>query len=169
MVLRRASLESTDSVITKRDPTITSRIMAAIKSKGTAPEKTLGRQLWAMGLRYRKHYKIAGKPDFVFIRCKIAVFCDGDFWHGHNWKIRGLKSLDDELASYSEFWQKKIRRNIERDRRVDAELKAAGWTVVRVWESDIKRNVDSVIKKIDRVIRIKRRKRNDRDVDATGR
>ena len=58
---------------------------------------------------------LPGKPDIVFTRAKIAIFCDGDFWHGHNWAVRGMASLEEELNSYSEFWRSKILSNIERD------------------------------------------------------
>jgi DNA mismatch endonuclease (patch repair protein) len=121
-----------------RSPEITHKIMSAIKSEDTKPELLLGSAMWRLGLRYRKHYKIKGKPDFVFIKAKIAVFCDGDFWHGHNWKIRGLSSLEEELASYNDFWRKKIMRNIERDKEVTDFLKSEGWTVIRFWESEVK-------------------------------
>jgi len=122
----------------KRDPAITSKIMRAIKSKGTKPERELGAAMWLLGLRYRKHYPVKGKPDFVFIRTKIAVFCDGDFWHGNNWRLRGLSSIDEELLGYDSYWQHKIRRNIQRDTEVTACLEEDGWTVIRLWESQIK-------------------------------
>jgi DNA mismatch endonuclease (patch repair protein) len=123
-----------------RDPKIVSRTMAAIRSKGTVPEILLGKALWSLGLRYKKHYKLPGSPDFVFTRVKIAVFCDGDFWHGNKWRLKGFNSLEEELASYSEFWVRKITSNVARDNRVNETLKADGWHVIRFWESDIKQN-----------------------------
>ena len=124
-----------------RDPETTYRIMSAIKSKDTKPELILGKAMWALGLRYRKHGKdIPGKPDFVFRGKKIAIFCDGDFWHGNNWKLRGLKSLREELENYDDFWRNKITRNIERDKEVNRRLEDDGWLVLRFWESDIKSN-----------------------------
>ncbi|MHA2219315.1 MAG: very short patch repair endonuclease [Candidatus Hodarchaeales archaeon] len=132
----------------KRKKAVTSKIMAAIKSRNTKPEKLLGKELWKLGLRYRKQYKIVGKPDFVFVRSKLAIFCDGDFWHGNNWKLRGIKSLKQELSGYSEYWAKKITANIERDKKVNKELKKAGWNVVRFWESEIKRNPERIATKI---------------------
>jgi DNA mismatch endonuclease (patch repair protein) len=102
----------------------------------------LRRELWSRGLRFRVNYKkITGKPDVVFIKAKIAVFCDGDFWHGHNWAIRGLPSLDAELEKYSKYWSLKILTNIERDKRVTYNLEKDGWTVLRFWESEIKEDV----------------------------
>jgi DNA mismatch endonuclease (patch repair protein) len=84
---------------------------------------------------------LPGKPDIVFTRAKIAVFCDGDFWHGNNWAIRGMSSLEEELAGYSEFWQSKIRRNVERDKDNTIRLQLDGWTVFRFWESEIRNDI----------------------------
>ena len=72
---------------------------------------------------------------------RLAVFCDGDFWHGHNWAIRGYGSLENELRRYSKEWAEKITRNIERDERINRELEALGWRVLRIWESEIKTDV----------------------------
>jgi DNA mismatch endonuclease (patch repair protein) len=127
--------------------------MSAIKSKNTSPEILLGGAMWRLGLRYKKHYKIEGKPDFIFVTAKIAVFCDGDFWHGNNWKIRGLKSLEEELSRYSDFWVKKIRNNIERDKRINRNLRKKHWTVIRLWESDIKRSPDKCAIKVSKKIK----------------
>ena len=132
---------------------VTHKIMSAIKSKDTKPEKLLGKLLWAKGLRYRKHYTILGKPDFVIVSKKIAIFCDGDFWHGNNWKIRGLKSFKNELDGYSPYWRTKILRNIERDKKVNKELKKKGWTVIRIWESSLKSNPSRTIKQLTKDIK----------------
>ena len=81
-----------------RAPETTHKIMSAIKSRDTRPELALRKELWRRGLRYRKNYKrLPGKPDIVFLGVRLAVFCDGDFWHGHNWAIRGYGSLEEEL------------------------------------------------------------------------
>jgi len=144
-----------------RDPRITHKIMSAVKSKNTRPEITLRSALWNMCLRFRVNYKkLPGKPDVVFTKAKIAVFCDGDYWHGHNWAIRGIKSLDEELSHYSEFWSNKIRRNISRDETVNNELINMGWYVIRIWESDIKTDVIKCASQINQVYnsRIKGRK-----------
>jgi len=126
-----------------RAPEITSKIMSAIKSKNTKPEMALRRALWARGLRYRVNVnKLPGKPDIIFTKAKIAVFCDGDFWHGHNWAIRGMSSLDEELEHYSPFWKDKILGNMKRDRENTVRLEAEGWTVIRLWESNIKANAE---------------------------
>jgi DNA mismatch endonuclease, patch repair protein len=125
--------------------------MSAIKSKDTNPEKLLGKSLWKLGLRYRKHYNVIGKPDFVLVAVRIAIFCDGDFWHGNNWKIRGLKNLNSELKSYKSFWKEKILKNIARDKAVNKKLKEDGWTVVRFFESTIKKSAESCAKKVLRI------------------
>jgi DNA mismatch endonuclease (patch repair protein) len=116
--------------------------MSAVKSKNTQPEISLRKALWRKGLRFRVNFnKLPGKPDIVFTKVKLAVFCDGDYWHGHNWAVRGLKNLDEELSHYSEFWVNKIRRNIERDQEVNSSLKKLGWTVIRIWESEISKGL----------------------------
>ncbi|MBI9070134.1 MAG: very short patch repair endonuclease [Melioribacteraceae bacterium] len=132
----------------KRDKNITSKIMSKIPSANTKPEKLLGKELFVLGLRYRKQYKIEGKPDFVFVKKRIAIFVDGDFWHGNNWKIRGLNTLEEELARYSKFWQDKIIRNIRRDKIVNKKLKQQNWLVLRFWESEIKMNCAQIALKI---------------------
>ena len=126
---------------------MTHKIMSSIPSKNTEPELMLRKALWKDNLRYRVNYKkLPGKPDIVFTKHRVVVFCDGDFWHGHNWAIRGLSSLDEELAGYSDFWRTKILRNIERDAEVNQKLKEQGWTVVRLWESDIRANLENCVK-----------------------
>ena len=126
---------------------MTHKIMSSIPSKNTEPELILRKALWKDNLRYRVNYKkLPGKPDIVFTKRRVVVFCDGDFWHGHNWAIRGLSSLDEELAGYSDFWRTKILRNIERDAEVNQRLKEQGWTVERLWESDIRANLDNCVK-----------------------
>lgn len=132
-----------------RDPETTHKIMSAIRSKDTKPELALRRALWRRGLRYRVAMKsLPGKPDIVFTKAKIAVFCDGDYWHGHNWALRGIPSLEDELAGYSEYWQKKIHRNIERDKENTMILENDGWIVLRFWESEIKKDLDMCVDNI---------------------
>lgn len=133
----------------KRDPAVTHKIMSAVKSKDTRPELKLRKALWREGLRYRVNYKkLPGKPDIVFTKWKVVVFCDGDFWHGHNWAVRGQNSLQEELSGYSQYWREKILRNIERDDENNKALIALGWTVVRIWESDIKNDLDGCVKTV---------------------
>ena len=127
-----------------RDPAATHKAMTAVKSNNTSPEMALRRVLWKRGLRYRVNDKaLPGKPDIVFSKARIVVFCDGDYWHGHNWALRGYASLDEELARYGEYWRTKIRKNVERDKKNNQLLSEAGWLVIRFWGSDIKADVDT--------------------------
>ncbi len=125
----------------------------------TQHEKMLRRELWRMGLRYRKNVKtLPGKPDIVFGRARVAVFCDGDFWHGRNWK-----ELESKLrqGTNAEYWLAKIESNIERDRLNTALLEADGWSVLRLWETDIKRDPQATAELVKKVVieRYKVRKR----------
>ena len=118
--------------------------MSSNKSKGTKPELLFGKLLWNYGIRYRKNDKrIYGKPDFVIHRLKIAIFCDGDFWHGKDWDIR-----KHDHKSNIEYWHKKIERNIERDIEVNKLLTSQGWKVFRFWETDIVKTPEKCIKTI---------------------
>ena len=111
---------------------MTHKIMSAVKSKDTRPELILRKALWRKNHRYRVNYKmLPGRPDIVFTKYRVVVFCDGDFWHGHNWALRGMSSLEEELDKYSDYWKNKILRNIERDRENNQALLALGWTVLR--------------------------------------
>ncbi len=142
-----------------RSLTVTHKIMSSIKSEKTKPEMILRSMLWKKNMRYRINYKILpGKPDIVFTKAKIAIFCDGDFWHGHNWAVRGLSSLSEELSEYSEFWQKKILDNVSRDIIVTAKLEEEGWTVLRFWESEIKETPEKCVENILKVYQEKRLK-----------
>jgi len=95
----------------------------------------LGRSLWRAGIRYRKQYRILGKPDFVIVNRRIAIFCDSEFWHGYRWGAR--RRL--EHKSNQPYWFSKIERNRARDRLVNRKLRNAGWTVIRFWEREILR------------------------------
>jgi len=132
-----------------RDPAVTSKIMSAVKAKDTRPEIALRKALWRRGLRYRVNYgKLPGKPDIVFTKAKVAVFCDGDYWHGHNWALRGLSSFEEELSRYTEFWANKLRRNVQRDEEVNSQLAEMGWRVVRIWESEIICDVEECARRV---------------------
>jgi DNA mismatch endonuclease, patch repair protein len=80
---------------------------------------------------WRRNYKIFGKPDFIFPKLRIAIFIDGCFWHGHN--CRNTKPKDNQ-----EYWTQKINRNIQRDKTVNKHLTNKGWTVIRLWECELK-------------------------------
>jgi DNA mismatch endonuclease (patch repair protein) len=113
--------------------------MRQVKNKDSKIEVLLRKELWSRGLRYRKNVnRIYGKPDIVFIGKKIAVFCDSEFWHGYNWEER-----KKDFKSHQEFWIPKIERNMERDAEVTAKLESEGWTVLRFWGNEIKKNVSA--------------------------
>ncbi|MBE6892926.1 MAG: very short patch repair endonuclease [Ruminococcaceae bacterium] len=108
--------------------------MQAIKNRDSKIELMLRKELWQRGLRYRKNVnKIYGKPDIAFLGKKIAVFCDGEFWHGFNWEER-----KNDLKSHQDFWVAKIERNMRRDKKVTEKLESEGWIVIRFWGNDIK-------------------------------
>lgn len=122
--------------------------MQAIKSKDTEIELILRKELWSRGYRYRKNYKkLIGKPDIAMTKYKIAVFCDSEFWHGKNYQ-----ESTDRIGTNSEYWKQKIKRNMERDREVDRQLAADGWTVLRFWEKDIRKETESCIRMIEDAI-----------------
>ena len=115
------------------------RSMVAITSKDTSIETILRKELWARGLRYRKNHRaLPGKPDIVFIGKKVAVFCDSEFWHGYDWENR-----KDAIQTNKEYWIPKIERNMERDREAEAKLKVMGYTVLRFWGVQIKKDASS--------------------------
>jgi DNA mismatch endonuclease, patch repair protein len=140
---------------THRDPAVTSRIMAAVKSRDTMPELRLRSELYRRGLRYRLRSKLPGKPDLVFLRAKVAVFVDGDMWHGHGWHERGFSSMEEQFANHRnpDFWIAKIRRNMARDEEVGQQLRDLGWTVVRVLESEVRSDIMSAVEKVEIVVR----------------
>ena len=109
----------------------------------------LRKELWNRGLRYQKNVtSIFGKPDLAFKGKKVAVFCDSEFWHGYNWDER-----KKDFKSHQEFWLPKIERNMERDREVTAELQKQGWTVLRFWGKEIKKDVIGCADIIEKTVR----------------
>lgn len=123
--------------------------MVAVKSSGSKIEVMLMKELWSRGLRYRKNVKsVIGKPDIAFIGRKVAVFCDSEFWHGYNWKER-----KSDFKSNQEFWIPKIERNMLRDIEVTKKLEADGWTVLRFWGNDIKKNLQQCADIIESAVR----------------
>ena len=122
--------------------------MARIKAKDTSIELILRRELWKRGYRYSKNDKtVFGKPDITFKSKKIAIFCDADFWHGHD-LLKGKIPKTN-----TEFWKNKLLKNIKRDKEVNVKLKKTGWTVIRLSTSQIKRNINSCIKKIETALK----------------
>ena len=124
--------------------------MQQIKGSDTKIEVQLRKALWHKGYRYRKNYKeLPGKPDIVLTKYKIAVFCDGEFFHGKDWEVLKPRL---ESGSNSDFWVSKISRNRERDDEVSKKLLFMGWTVIRFWGKDISKNTDECIKVIEETI-----------------
>jgi DNA mismatch endonuclease Vsr len=112
--------------------------MSQVRSSGSEIEKILGGALWRAGIRYRKQYPILGKPDFVIVNRRIAIFCDSEFWHGYRW---GRRRRAEHKTNQS-YWFSKIERNRARDRLVNRRLKKTGWVVIRFWEREIRGNSD---------------------------
>lgn len=125
-----------------------SEVMSLIRSKGTRPEMVVFRFLRKEKIHFQKHYrKVAGSPDVVIPSKKLAVFIDGDFWHG--WQFPRWK---DKLPK--KYWQEKIQVNINRDKRTFARLRHNGWKVLRVWEHELKTaKCDKTLKRIAKVLR----------------
>ena len=125
--------------------------MQQVKNKDSKIEVLLRKELWSRGLRYRKNVnRIYGKPDIVFIGKKVAVFCDSEFWHGYNWEER-----KKDFKSHQEFWIPKIERNMERDAEVTAKLESEGWTVIRFWGNEIKKNTAQCADTIEHALKEK--------------
>jgi DNA mismatch endonuclease (patch repair protein) len=133
-------------------------MMAKVRHKDSRAELALRRALHAAGLRYRLHAPdVLGRPDLVIRSRRLAVFVDGDLWHGNPDEVRrrGRASLAELFPTRTDWWVAKIERTAERDREVTAALREQGWTVLRLWEHDVLRDPDgcarTVLEAIDRV------------------
>lgn len=118
-----------------------SRNMAAVRNTGTDLELAVRRELWRRGLRYRLNYPLPGRPDIVFPGRRIAIFCDGCFWHGC--PEHGQIPVQNRSR-----WQEKIQANKERDARVTAELREMRWVVLRYWGCEIKGDIGAVVEDV---------------------
>ena len=115
--------------------------MSRVKGKDTSLEKTMRSELFKNGLRFRKHVSVLpGKPDIVFPGARLAVFVDGDFWHGYR-----LSKWQHKL---SDFWQRKISATRHRDQRNFAKLRRMGWRVLRVWQHEMESDLDGCVGKV---------------------
>jgi DNA mismatch endonuclease (patch repair protein) len=118
-----------------------SRCMSRVKNRDTDLERLVRSALHKRGLRFRKHVKaLPGKPDVVFTRARVAVFIDGDFWHGYR-----FPAWEDTL---SPFWRNKIRLNRERDRKNFRKLRSRGWHVIRIWQHELRSNPEECVERI---------------------
>jgi len=122
--------------------------MSRIKSKDTTIETNFRKALWHEGIRYRKNYsQLPGKPDIAVTKYRIAIFCDGEFWHGKDWEIKRQK-----IKKNREYWILKIERNINRDNETNRQLQNMGWTVLRFWGKDIKKNMSVCVDEVKSAI-----------------
>lgn len=135
--------------MTKKTKEQISYNMRQVKNKDSEIELMLRRELWKRNIRYRKNVtRIFGKPDIAFIRKKVAVFVDSEFWHGFNWEVK-----KNEVKSNRDFWITKIERNMERDAEVNQYLQNEGWLVLRFWGNEIKKDVDTCADKIESALK----------------
>jgi DNA mismatch endonuclease, patch repair protein len=122
----------------------------ASRKTNTRCELALRRELWRRGFRYRLHVPgLPGRPDIVFPRHRLAIFCDGDFWHGRDLERRLAKLAKGHNGTY---WVAKVQRNVARDRENDGALEAAGWTVVRFWETDVLRSPRETADRVSEIL-----------------
>lgn len=119
--------------------------MSRIRAQNTSPEINLRKELWANGFRYRIRNKLPGKPDIIFSKHRIAIFVDGCFWHGcsEHYQIP---------ETNTEFWNNKIEKNVERDRKNNSNLRNMGWIVIRFWEHELKNNMSDCINNIRTIL-----------------
>ena len=126
----------------RMSPKQRSYTMSRIRSKNTLVEEMVFNALRRNKIIFLKHYgKLQGKPDVVILKRKLAVFIDGDFWHGWRFKAWGHKLP-------KKYWHDKIKNNIIRDRRNRRALKAQGWKILRIWEHQLERDLEKTIEKV---------------------
>lgn len=126
----------------------TSLRMSHVPHEGGKAESVLAKALWHRGYRYRLNYrKIIGSPDIAMTKYKIAIFVDGELWHGYDWENRKTK-----LVRNKEYWLQKIERNMERDKKVNAELVSMGWIPLRFWAKEVLKDTDKCIAIIESTI-----------------
>lgn len=144
----------------QRDAAEISTIMRRVHGRDTAPELRLRQALWARGLRYSvAPDSLPGKPDIVFAGARLAVFVDGDFWHGNQWRRRGKAALEEQFEASSEvsraYWLRKIRRNMRRDCATTSALLDSGWRTLRLWESHIRSDTEGCVRMIEQALEAK--------------
>ena len=126
----------------------TSKRMANVKLKGGNAENLLAKALWKKGYRYRKNYrKLPGSPDIAIQKHYIAVFVDGEFWHGYDWANKKEKIIRNKS-----YWTEKIEENIARDNRNDKKLRAIGWIPVHFWTKEVLKDVEGCVRDIEEII-----------------
>ena len=125
----------------------TSKRMSNVKLKKGTAEILLAKELWHKGFRYRLNDKsLSGSPDIAILRYNIAIFVDGEFWHGYDWDNKKPK-----LKRNREYWIEKIEENMARDTRVDKELLAKGWVPIHFWTKEVLKETASCIKVVQEI------------------
>ena len=125
-----------------------SKRMANVHMKESKAETALAKELWKRGLRYRKNYrKLPGSPDIAILKYRIAVFVDGEFWHGKDWDKK-----KNQLETNREYWKEKIEENIARDKRNDSLLIEIGWMPIHFWEKEVNKSLQACVDSIMGVI-----------------
>lgn len=115
--------------------------MSRVRNRDTDLERSLRSELHRRGFRFRKHVRgLPGTPDIVFPGRRVAVFVDGDFWHGYR--------FPQWRDSLSEFWRNKIEKNRRRDQHNHRALRRMGWTVIRVWQHEIRHDMEGCVQKV---------------------
>ena len=127
---------------------VTSKRMSSVKLKRGRVETMLAKELWHRGYRYRLNYnKLPGSPDIALKKYNIAIFIDGEFWHGKDWDIR-----KESLKRNKEYWKEKIEENIARDNRIDIELRQLGWIALHYWSKQVLDSVEYCADEIEGII-----------------
>jgi len=125
-----------------------SKCMSRIKAENTSIEVLLRKALWREGIRYRKNLKtLPGKPDIAITKYKIAIFCDGELWHGKDWE-----KTKNRINSNRDFWISKIEKNMMKDTINEKKLEKAGWVVLRFWGKDIKKKLADCVNEVKETI-----------------
>lgn len=126
----------------------TRKRMSKVRLKGGKAETLLAKALWHRGYRYRKNFKqLPGSPDIAILRHHIAIFVDGEFWHGKDWDIRKSR-----LKRNREYWIEKIEENIARDHRNDQLLLQSGWVPIHFWEKEVIKYMPECVSEIEETI-----------------
>ncbi len=140
-------------------PEVRSKIMSKIHGKDTKPEIVLRKELWHRGWRYRKNYrKLPGTPDIVLTKYRLCIFVDSEFFHGKGFygglKSKKYDSLEEQLqhSNHPDYWIPKIKRNMERDQEVDAELTEDGWHIIHFWSNDVLKKTDECVRTVEETI-----------------
>lgn len=121
-----------------------SKTMSKIRGKDTKPELLLRKALWAKNIRFRMHDKtLPGRPDIVIKKYRLAIFVDGEFWHGKDWDRK-----KGQIKSNRAFWIPKIERNMQKDQIANEQLRDMGYTVFRFWSNEIKKNLDTCVNQV---------------------